>query len=711
MKKLLAKLFLLTSVFVYSQDARLDFDYSISNPTVGDTITVNIKAVDINSSTPSLIQFDLQYNNQLVTKISNTFTVLSNNTNSTAQTALSEFTGYKWSDGNETSTNLSALYTGWNSNSIGYSNWINLEYTTPYSAPYCGHFNGETLIDKFAINLSWGTPNLGGLDLLNYQLQVFNTSKILDIILDKNLINYNIDLLDSATNYRLQLRCSNRLGLSEWQILECKTLDSVPYWKSDLVKAVVIGDFSIKLDWIVPYNGGAHIDLYKLKLGDEVIETNNITYTFNNLVPFSEYQITVYAHNIYGYSEGKSVTYKTLASVPYWNTGDIFSVLSRDNSSITIKWLLPVSDILYYRIGLYHTNGIEISQTNTDNNQITLTGLDYNINYMIKLIATNTIGDSNEKEWVFSMIRILPSWDDMDVCSFRDVTSTSITVDRKAANGHGIEIIGYDVIYKDIEYIDKYDGLSYIFSNLTPFTGYRFKVRGYSLVGTTDWIESLEIKTLPDKPLWLVNTIFNILDINITEIKLSWLPPYYSGSLVYYNIKILENSYEYKLINGYDKTELEIDNLKSNNLYQFFVQAYNTYGSTDWKSSDTITTNDGIPRWNSNEVLSYQVTDKSIELLWDYPNDGGNKIVGYKLKLGYAVSELVNQEIVTELGGEIKGYVYRVGVIESYSKYIVSIMAYNAFGSTEWRSIEVITLAGNPGCSGISWSILDFLPA
>ena len=132
MKKLLTKLFLLTSVLIYSQDAKLDFDYSISNPAVGDTITINIKTIDVNSSTPSLIQFDLQYNNQLVTKISNTFTVLSNNTNSTAQTALSEFTGYKWSDGNETATNLSALYTGWNSNSIGYSanNNFNVERVT-----------------------------------------------------------------------------------------------------------------------------------------------------------------------------------------------------------------------------------------------------------------------------------------------------------------------------------------------------------------------------------------------------------------------------------------------------------------------------------------------------------------------------------------------------------------------------------------------------
>ena len=177
MKKLLTKLFLLTSVLIYSQDVRLDFDYSISNPSVGDTITVNIKTVDVNSSTPSLIQFDLQYNSQLVTKTSNTFTVLTNGTNSTAQTALSEFTGYKWSDGNETATNLSALYTGWNSNSIGYSanNNFNVERVTIQDGQDIVH--GDVYQIKFKIKdrASAGIADYSDIVELNWGRMVDNS--------------------------------------------------------------------------------------------------------------------------------------------------------------------------------------------------------------------------------------------------------------------------------------------------------------------------------------------------------------------------------------------------------------------------------------------------------------------------------------------------------------------------------------------------------
>jgi len=177
MKKLLTKLFLLTSVLIYSQDARLDFDYSITNPAVGDTITVNIKTADVNSSTPSLIQFDLQYNSQLVTKINNTFTVLANGTNSTAQTALSEFTGYKWSDGNADAANLSALYTGWNSNSIGYSanNSYNVERVTIQDGQDIVHGNIYQIKLKIKDRAAAGIADYSDIIELNWGRMIDNS--------------------------------------------------------------------------------------------------------------------------------------------------------------------------------------------------------------------------------------------------------------------------------------------------------------------------------------------------------------------------------------------------------------------------------------------------------------------------------------------------------------------------------------------------------
>ena len=197
MRKLLTAFLSLVSIVAFSQDVRLDFDYSISNPAVGDTITVNIKTVDVNSSTPSLIQFDLQYNSQLVTKINNTFTVLTNGTNSSAQTALSEFTGYKWSDGNGNQANLSALYSGWNSNGIGYSanNSYNVERVTIQDGQDIAHGNVYQIKLKIKDRAAAGLADYSDIIELNWGRMVDNsdgTNYLVTTVAD------NIDLTNVA---------------------------------------------------------------------------------------------------------------------------------------------------------------------------------------------------------------------------------------------------------------------------------------------------------------------------------------------------------------------------------------------------------------------------------------------------------------------------------------------------------------------------------
>jgi hypothetical protein len=122
MKNFLATLLLLTSTFALSQAAYLNMTTSdVSNIAVGDTLQVTVKNTNM-QSTPSLAQFDIEFNNQLLNHVGTTYPVTSNGTNSSAQTALSTFTGYKWSDGtNLSGTVISQQYDNWGTNSSGYS--------------------------------------------------------------------------------------------------------------------------------------------------------------------------------------------------------------------------------------------------------------------------------------------------------------------------------------------------------------------------------------------------------------------------------------------------------------------------------------------------------------------------------------------------------------------------------------------------------------
>lgn len=114
MRKLLTLLFLLP-IMVFGQDVSLDHSYT--NPAgfkVGDTITIKFNPI-INQMSPTLIQFDYQFNNKLLQKIGHTFKVNSNGSNTNAQTSLNSWVGYgfRFSPSFQTKE-LSKQYDVWN---------------------------------------------------------------------------------------------------------------------------------------------------------------------------------------------------------------------------------------------------------------------------------------------------------------------------------------------------------------------------------------------------------------------------------------------------------------------------------------------------------------------------------------------------------------------------------------------------------------------
>ena len=109
MKKLLTLLLIISTSISFGQDLVLDHSFVESTPhSVGDIITIKFNTLDVANSTPTFVQFDYQYNNKLLEKISHTF-ILSNNPS--ALTALNHWDGYSWNpSGNVPSNNLSGQF-------------------------------------------------------------------------------------------------------------------------------------------------------------------------------------------------------------------------------------------------------------------------------------------------------------------------------------------------------------------------------------------------------------------------------------------------------------------------------------------------------------------------------------------------------------------------------------------------------------------------
>ena len=142
MKNLLTMLLIVVTSISFGQDLKLDHSYIDSAPfSVGDTITIKFNTLDVNSSVPTLVQFDYQYNNKLLEKIDHTFKLPSN---PSAMTSINHWDGYTFNK--DTAYGISDLtyqYDSWNAGGASYSydaDW-SVERITVQDATPIAHAN------------------------------------------------------------------------------------------------------------------------------------------------------------------------------------------------------------------------------------------------------------------------------------------------------------------------------------------------------------------------------------------------------------------------------------------------------------------------------------------------------------------------------------------------------------------------------------------
>lgn len=132
MKKLLNLLLLMVTTITFAQGNGEDYQLEIkvngvgNNPTefsVGDTFVMQFFTTDVTSGTDhTLVQFDYQYNNKLLEKVSHEFTVLGTNPN--ALTSLNEYNGYNWKPTVDLSpADLSGQYQQGSYDDVNQSDW------------------------------------------------------------------------------------------------------------------------------------------------------------------------------------------------------------------------------------------------------------------------------------------------------------------------------------------------------------------------------------------------------------------------------------------------------------------------------------------------------------------------------------------------------------------------------------------------------------
>lgn len=268
------------------------------------------------------------------------------------------------------------------------------------------------------------------------------------------------------------------------------------------------------------------------------------------ILPATDYYVRVKAIGLSGeseYSDTVKVTTLPNDNVTNLNTPvipNVLSVVVRSNQVIiylehtdnrntyiyTVSTNSDYSNPLYNNVSVLSHNLVKHLYNNTACDLLSITGLEANTTYYLKLKCSNYLGSSNFREITFKTKTELPA---PVILGITNLTNTSATLNWNPiieASGYRLDLSSSSTFTSYvIENLDVGNVLNYTFSPLLEATNYYVRLRAYTPSQTSDNSEIYAFKTLTgsDSELGLSNQlqsviITSIYNVNINSYSLEW---------------------------------------------------------------------------------------------------------------------------------------------------------------------------------------------
>ena len=540
-----------------------------------------------------------------------------------------------------------------------------------------------------SVELDWDVPSDdGGTSITDYQYSRDGGSTF--IAIGATDTDYTVTGLDKNTEYDFQVRAVNSEGSGTATATVSETTEittaSAP---TSLTVTVPTNGTSLSASWTAPSDDGGELTDYDYSTDDGATWNStgatSTAYTITGLDKGTEYDVKVRAVNSAGDGTASSTVTKTTdTTVPNAPTS-LSATADTNGTEIDLSWTAPTDDggttITGYQ---YSTDdGSTYTDTVSTTTTHTITGLDKNTEYTLKVRATNAEGNGTASG---------SATQTTDTTVPNAPTSLSLTVGETTANlswtaptdDGGDTITSYEVSSDDgTTWTDTGDAdLTYQITGLTADTEYDFKVRAVNGEGSgtasatvTETTNAVAI-TVPAAPTSLTVTV----PTNGTSLSASWTAP--SGTVT---------DYEYSTDNGTTwnstgstSTSYTITGLEKGTEYNVKVRAVNSAGNSTATATVTKTTNTTVP--SAPTSFSIAIGDTDATLTWATPtDDGGTAITEYQYSTDDGATWTDTNS--TNLQQEVTGLV-------AETEYDFKVRAVNAEGNgTASATVTKSTLA------------------
>ncbi|XP_016407120.1 receptor-type tyrosine-protein phosphatase eta-like [Sinocyclocheilus rhinocerous] len=362
--------------------------------------------------------------------------------------------------------------------------------------------------------------------------------------------------------------------------------------------------------------------------------TNSLNTTLTNLLPSSQYDITVVT---IGVKDLRS-SYVNLTAYAAPNAVQNLAVSAVSTNSVNLTWLPPNGTLSLFSYSVNITSPDQTLSTTSNNYQITQLqpGTQYNCSVRALIIAANIFGPSqiiqcNTKPLPVTNLTASP------VGTTEMRLSWSRQSDYKSSYQYNVSVNGEQWIQSINETINVV--------NLTPGNNYTFTVR---TVENGMSSESVAISAFTG-----LGKASNISAVGTTQsMRVEWRPP--DGIVSLYNVKILLNGTVLKMENRTNETTVVFSDLLPGTQYNVIVTSI----SGPIKQDSNSVSNATLPT-PPGEFVTVQSTN-SLNISWARPLNMSS--VSHYFQLSYSNSMLNCTQNYSSLTGLNAGVQYNITV-------------------------------------------------
>ena len=395
-----------------------------------------------------------------------------------------------------------------------------------------------------------------------------------------------------ATDYTLTATDDNDIEATLTFSASVAMSSGTPSAPLNLTAAAQSNGTSVALDWDAPSDDGdTAITDYEYSSNDgstfTAIGSTDTDYTVTGLDKNTEYDFQVRAVNSDGSGTATATVTTTTAITTSTAPQSLSVTVPVNGTSLAASWDAPSDDGGELTDYEYSTNdGSTWTSTGSTSTSYTITGLDKNTEYDVKVRAVNSAGNGTASSTVTkTTATTTPSAPQSLTFS---TTQTTITAEWTAPTDNGGATISrYDVRIDGGSWIDAGLDLEHVFGSLDPNTEYDIDVAAVNSAGRGTQVSgsSTTDATTPNAPTGLSVTIGE------TTADLSWTAPSDNGGESITSYEVSSDDGGTWTDTGDTDLTYQFTGLTANTEYDFKVRAVNSEGSGTASSTVTATTN------------------------------------------------------------------------------------------------------------------------